>query len=83
MVITCGYVNGKLHRERDLHAIVLYDGYKEWWLDITSFRNKYIKTRKVRAQTKIYFWIIQRLYRAKNDSSKRLGEIKWKQMCLQ
>ena len=60
------YVNGKLHRDNDLPAIEYANGTKQWWvmgIDITKFREKYKEVHKLRAQKKIYYWIIQRLYR--------------------
>ena len=53
---------------------------KAWYINgvnITFFRNKYQEVHKIRAQKKIYFWIIQRLYRPGSASAKRLAEKSW------
>jgi hypothetical protein len=74
------YVNGQLHRDGGLPAIERSNGDKEWWLDgvnITSFREKYQEVHKIRAQKRIYFWIIPILYRPGSDSAKRLAEASW------
>ena len=83
---TCGskwwYYNGNLHRENDRPASIYYNGGAGWWINgmnITSFRNKYLEARKLRAQKKIYFWIIKRLYRPGSESAKKLSEISCKQ----
>jgi hypothetical protein len=75
------YVNGELHRDGGLPAIEGANGYKEWYVNgvnITSFRNKYREVHRIRAQKRIYFWIIPRLYRPGSDSAKRLAEKSWK-----
>ena len=77
------WVYGQRHRENDKPAIEYSNGHKYWFLkgvNITSFRSKYMEVRKVRAQKKIYFWIIQRLYRPGSDSSKRLVQQSWKKL---
>ena len=76
------YVNGKLHRDNDLPAIEYANGTKQWWvmgIDITKFREKYKEVHKLRAQKKIYYWIIQRLYRPGSESAKRLALLSWKE----
>ena len=73
------YVNGKLHRDGG-PAIQCRPNYKQWWIngiDITSFKEKYYEIHKLRAQKKIYFWIIQRIYRPGSESAKRLAEKSW------
>ena len=55
----------------------------QWWIsgvNITEFRNKYNKARRIRAQKKIYFWIIPILYRPGSESAKRLAEKSWQTM---
>jgi hypothetical protein len=67
------WVNGNLHRDRGLPAVVKANGDKSWWLDgvnITAFREKYLEVHRIRAQKRIYFWIIQRLL----SSRKRFGK---------
>jgi hypothetical protein len=74
------HVNGKLHRDGGLPAREWANGCKEWWVNgvnITSFRNKYHEVHRIRAQKRIYFWIIQLLYRPGSDSAKRLAEASW------
>ena len=73
------FVNGKLHRDGG-PAIQCLDGYKEWWINgicFTFFKEKYQEVHRIRAQKKIYFWIIQRLYRPGSESAKRLAEKSW------
>jgi hypothetical protein len=81
-------VNGKFHREPlpgsegvgRLPAIEWASGYKAWWVNgvnITAFREKYLEVHRIRAQKRIYFWIIPRLYRPGSDSAKRLAEASW------
>jgi hypothetical protein len=74
------YVNGELHRDRGLPAMEWAAGHKEWvvnGVNITAFREKYREVHRIRAQKKIYFWIIQRLNRPGSDSAKRLAEASW------
>ena len=74
------YVNGKLHRKLGLPAVERTTGEKEWWIEgvnITAFREKYLEARRIRAQKKIYFWIIQIIYRPGSESAKRLVEKSW------
>ena len=78
------YKHGQLHREHDRPAIDFSGVGQLWWIDginVTVFRNKYVEARKLRAQKKIYFWIIKILYRPGSDSAKRLAESSWKQVC--
>ena len=80
------YIHGKRHRENDKPAIEYINDTKMWFLNgvnITLFRSKYMEVRRIRAQKKIYFWIIQRLYRPGSDSAKRLTELSWKHVCEQ
>ena len=77
------YICGKLHRDKNRPAVEFGNGdrYKEWWLNginITSFRNKYLEARQLRAQKKIYFWIIKIIYRPGSESAKRLAANSWK-----
>ena len=44
---------------------------------LQAFKLKYKQAREVRAQKKIYFWIIPRLYRPGSESAKRLAEKSW------
>ena len=79
------YICGKLHRDKNRPAVEFGNGdrYKEWWLNginITLFRNKYLEARKLRAQKKIYFWIIKIIYRPGSESAKRLAAISFKKI---
>ena len=74
------FVNGVKDRVGDLPAVVRANGDKEWWVggvNITEFRAKYRDAQMCRAQKRIYFWIIQRLYRPGSESAKRLAEASW------
>jgi hypothetical protein len=74
------WVNDNLHRVGGLPAIEWANGDNEWWVNgvnITAFREKYREVHRIRAQKKIYFWIIQRLNRPGSDSAKRLAEASW------
>ena len=78
------WYNGKRHRENGKPAIESANGTKIYFLNgvnITSFRSKYMEARKLRAQKKIYFWIIKKLYRPGSESAKRLSEMSWKNTC--
>lgn len=73
-------VDGMYHRDNDLPSVELANGDKQWWINginITAFREKYKETRRIRAQKRIYFWIIPRLYRPRSESAKRLIEKSW------
>jgi hypothetical protein len=74
------WVDGKCHRDGGLPARERANGDKEWWVNgvnITSFREKYQEVHRIRAQKRIYFWIIPILYRPGSDSAKRLSEASW------
>ena len=77
------YVNGTRHRDGGLPALMKANGDKEWYVHgvnitkIINFQNKYREVHKLRAQKKIYFWIIQRLYRPGSESAKRLAKKSW------
>jgi hypothetical protein len=74
------FVNGKLHRDGGLPAVEESNGNKEWWVNsvnITAFREKYHEVHRIRAQKRIYFWIIPILYCPGSDSAKRLAEASW------
>ena len=76
-------LNGRLHQVNDRPAIERLNGNNEWFvngLNITPFILKYIGIRKLRAQKKIYFWIVRILYRPGSESSKRLSESSWKSL---
>jgi hypothetical protein len=64
----------------ELPAVERANGNKSWWVNgvnITAFRNKYREVRRIRAQKRIYFWIIPILYRPGSVSAKRLAEASW------
>ena len=74
------YVNGKRHRTGGLPAVDRVNGDKLWYINginMTSFYKKYQEVHRIRAQKRIYFWIIQRLYRPESDSAKRLAYASW------
>ena len=48
-------------------------------LAIKAFQEKYREARRIRAQKKIYFWIIPILYKPGSESSRRLAEASWKE----
>ncbi len=75
------YKNDELHREGGLPAIEYSNGDKEWWVNgvnITTIQKKYLEARRIRAEKRIYFWIIPRLYRPGSASAKRLAEASWR-----
>ena len=74
------FLDGKKHRDGGKPAVIRGDGTKEWWIeniDMTAFREKYYEALRIRAQKKIYFWIIPKLYRPGSESAKRLVEKSW------
>ena len=77
------YKNGKIHRGNDLPAVEMSNGEKYWYIEgvnITTFREKYIEVRRIRAQKLIYFWIIPRIYRPGSESAKRLAKASWQKL---
>ena len=77
------WFHGLLHRDKGLPAVEIATGKKEWWvngIEITPFKLKYQDIHKIRAQKKIYFWIIPRLYRFGGEPARRLAEKSWQKL---
>ena len=52
------WVDGQRHRDHGRPAVEWPNGDKAWWVNgvnITEFRNKYMKSRKLRAEKKYTF----------------------------